>query len=168
MDLIVFHAEDCDPKKCTARRLEKYGKVKIVYKTNELPRNTILLDPFADKALSREDLKVAERNGIVALDCSWKNIEKIENLRSGLLSRSLPYLVAANPTYYGHPTKLSTVEALSAALFILGKEDEAADLLEGFKWGDSFLELNEEPLEAYSRAQTSSEIVEIQKEFIGE
>lgn len=167
MELIIFHAKDCDPEKCTGRRLEKYGRAKIIYRLDQLPRNSILLDPLAEKALSKEDLENAERNGLIALDCSWKKIEQIKDLRGELLSRSLPYLVAANPTYYGHPTKLSTVEALSAALYILGKKEDAVELLEGFKWGDSFLELNREPLKAYSKAQNSSEIVEIQKDFMG-
>lgn len=166
MNLIIFHAENCDPEKCTAKRLEKYGRAKIIYRYDQLPRNSIFLDPFAEKALSKEDLETAERNGLIALDCSWKKIEQFEDLRSGLLPRSLPYLVAANPTYYGHPTKLSTVEALSAALYIFGRREDAEELLEGFKWGNSFLELNREPLEAYSEAQNSSEIVEIQKSFM--
>lgn len=165
-DLTIFHVEECDPKKCTALRLEKMGKAKVVYRRKEIPKGSIMLDPLSSKALSSGDSKTAEKYGITALDCSWKEINQIHEFRQSVSPRSLPYLVAANPTYYGHPTKLSTVEALTATLYILGEKDRARDLLEGFKWGPSFIDLNKRPLEAYSKAGDSREIVEIQKEFM--
>ena len=168
MKLLIYHTEECDPKKCTGLRLERFGKAEVFRKARDIPRGALLLDPFSKKALSREDLPEAEKNGICALDCSWKNIEQIRRLRKRARPRSLPYLVAANPTYYGHPTKLSTVEALAASLYVLGRKEKAEELLEGFKWGHTFLELNEEPLKAYSEAEDSSEIVEIQKDFMPE
>jgi pre-rRNA-processing protein TSR3 len=83
-----------------------------------------------------------------------------------MVPRSLPYLVAANPTHYGRPTILSTAEALSAALFILGERDRAKELLALFKWGPTFLELNRELLEVYARARDSAEVISLQREFI--
>lgn len=165
-DLTIFHVEECDPKKCTALRLKKMGKAKVVYRRKEIPKGSIMLDPLSSKALSPGDSKTAEKYGITALDCSWKEINQIHKFRQSVSPRSLPYLVAANPTYYGHPTKLSTVEGLTATLYILGEKDRARDLLEGFKWGPSFIDLNKRPLEAYSKAGDSREIVEIQKEFM--
>lgn len=168
MQLNIYHSGECDPKKCTGLRLERMRKAKLVRRRRDIPDKSILLNPLASKALSPGDSGSADRYGITALDCSWKNIEQIHSLRKDLISRSLPYLIAANPTYYGHPTKLSTVEALSAALYILGEKESARNLLEGFKWGHTFLELNEKPLEAYSKTEDSQEIVEIQEEFIPE
>jgi pre-rRNA-processing protein TSR3 len=80
--------------------------------------------------------------------------------------RSLPYLVASNPTHYGKPTTLSTAEALAAALFILGYRERARDILAGFKWGPTFFELNREPLEAYAAATNSAEVVDAQRQFM--
>jgi len=75
-------------------------------------------------------------------------------------------LVATNPTYYGRPTTLSTAEALAAALIILGDKTRAEEILNKFKWGPTFLELNHEPLEAYARAKDSTEIVILQRQFM--
>jgi pre-rRNA-processing protein TSR3 len=166
MRLVVYNARECDPKKCTTVRLGRAGKVEVVYRLRNLPSGAILLDPFAPKALSKADAELAEERGIIALDCSWKNIEQIERLRGRAAPRGLPYLVAANPTHYGRPTTLSTVEALAAALFILGARDRAKELLDIFKWGHTFLELNENALEAYAKASDSTEVVVIQEEFM--
>lgn len=168
MRLVIYHAEECDPKKCTGLRLGRLEKAEIVKGAREIPSGSVILNPFAERALSPEDSDAVERRGLTAFDCSWKEIDQIRGLRTDLIPRSLPYLVAANPTYYGHPTKLSTVEALAAALYIIGKKNRAEDLLEGFKWGRTFLELNSKPLEAYSEAEDSSEIVGIQREFMPE
>jgi pre-rRNA-processing protein TSR3 len=64
----------------------------------------------------------------------------------------LPTLLAANPTNYAKPHKLSSVEALAASLYIVGFKNEATKLLSLFKWGETFLTLNAQPLEAYSLA----------------
>lgn len=166
MKLNIYHSGECDPKKCTGLSLKRKGKAEIIRSRDEILKNSILLNPLTTKAISPEDRSIAEKYGVTALDCSWKNIEQIHTLSKGSNPRSLPYLVASNPTYYGHPTKLSTVEALAAALYILGEKKSSRDLLEGFKWGHTFFELNNEPLQAYSEAENSSEVVQVQEKFI--
>ncbi len=168
VDLIIYHAEDCDPKKCTGLKLERQDQAKIVNNTDDIPKYSVLLNPYSEKALSKEDLESVENEGLVALDCSWEKIEKIKDIESRAIHRSLPYLVAANPTNFGKPTKLSTVEALAGALYILGKKDQGEKILENFNWGPTFFEMNEQPLDAYSKADNSTEVVKKQKEFIPE
>jgi pre-rRNA-processing protein TSR3 len=59
------------------------------------------------------------------------------------------------------------VEALVAALYIAGFNEEAAKLLSIFKWGHTFLEINHERLENYAKAKNSTEIIKLQKCFMG-
>ena len=80
--------------------------------------------------------------------------------------RALPYLLAGNPVNFGRPFKLNSAEAFAAALYILGYKEQAEKVLSKFNWGHSFLELNKEPLEEYSKAKNSREIVEIQGHYI--
>ncbi|NHJ86375.1 MAG: DUF367 family protein [Asgard group archaeon] len=176
--LYVYSTKQDDPKKCTAMHLYKMGKVDLVYKIGSLPRNAILLNPFSKKALSIEDLPMMQSKGIIGLDCSWVEAESVFGInetdegspkRKGrwmFTDRILPYLLAANSVNYGKPCKLSTAEALAAALYIVGLKDDAQRLLNGFKWGEGFFSLNYELLEAYSEAQSSFEVVEIQNDYL--
>ncbi len=145
------------------------GLVDLVKRPRDVPSGAVVLDPTVRKALSREDREAAVERGLVAVDCSWKRVDRYFGpLRSRCEPRILPYLVAANPVNYGKPCKLSTVEALAAALYILGFEREAEELLGRFKWGPAFLELNRERLEAYRRARNSAEVVRAQERFLPE
>jgi len=166
--IVVYHAGQCDPKKCTTLKLKRHSLVHVVRQIRMLPKGAVVLNPLSKKAFSPEDRERIERSGLAALDCSWEHAHKIlsANLKLRRVSRCLPFLVAGNPVNYSLPTKLSTVEALSAALFIAGFREKAFRLLSLFKWGHTFIDLNQERLEAYAKARNSKQIVEIQKSFI--
>jgi pre-rRNA-processing protein TSR3 len=161
----LMERED-DPKKCTAAKLVRFGKVREVAGASKIPRGTIVLDPEAEKALSREDLEKAARYGLLVLDCSWNKLSKFPRIRGGLEHRALPFLLAANPTNFGKPQRLSSAEALAASLFILGEKTHAEDLMNLFKWGPVFLDINRERLEAYASAMNSTEVVRAQGEML--
>jgi pre-rRNA-processing protein TSR3 len=131
-----------------------------------LPKRAVVLNPLSEIAFSPADTERIENFGLVALDFSWEHAEKVllKNVRG--TSRCLPYLIAGNPINFGKPTKLSTVEALAAALYIAGSKEEAHQLLSIFKWGHTFLELNNERLESYASAKDSRAVVELQENFI--
>lgn len=161
LPLLVYHVSQDDPKKNTARKLARFQLAELTDKVHRIPRGAVLLDPFAEKALSREDLDAARGRGLVALDCSWKHAEQVfPEARSRAVARALPFLLAANPVNYGKPMQLSTAEALAASCYILGEKEQAASLMSKFGWGEVFLKLNANPLEDYSAAATSREVVE--------
>jgi len=166
--LYAYHAGQCDPKKCTSRKLERLGLLTFVPRIASLPAGTLLLTPESDRALSRADAPRAARHGLSVLDLSWKVTEKVGGFPSvpKATGRALPYLLAANPVNYGKPFILSSAEALAAALIILGEEDHAEQLLAKFAWGEQFLRLNREPLDAYKVAEDSAAVVAAQSEFI--
>ena len=170
---VVYLAQD-DRKKNTAVRLSKKGMITLHDKISKTPRNGIILNPLSGKILGPED-HMALNSGVklVALDCSWRLIEESvaylskrdSQINKGLLHRTLPLLVAANPVNWGKLSKLSTVEALAASMYLVGRIDVAETLLSHFKWGPNFLVLNKEPLDTYRLAKSSSELVEMQFEF---
>ena len=156
--LYAYRDNSCDPKKCTVKRLERSGLVKVLSKISHIPRTTLLLDPTAEQALSPADRPA---RSITALDCSWDVLDT-GAVSSWRKRRALPFLVAANPVNFGRPWRLTSVEAFAAALVILGEAARAALILESQGWGPRFLELNEEPLSLYAAARDSTEVVSIQ------
>lgn len=162
--LVAYHAGQCDPKKCTSRRLERLGLMTFVPRPSAIPSGSVLLTPEADRALSPADAPRAERRGLAIVDVSWKRGEFPSVPQA--VARALPYLLAANPVNYGKAFVLSSVEALAAALVIFGRPDEARRILSKFTWGGQFLALNREPLDAYAIAKDSAEVVRAQGDFI--
>ena len=133
-----------------------------------IPRGSVVLNPVSEVAFSAADKESVLNSGLVALDCSWNQAEKIFAASRAGAQRSLPYLLAANPTNTYKPVKLSTAEAIAAALYILGMAEEADDVMSVFKWGHSFITLNREWLDAYAECSTSSEVVQVQQEIMTE
>ena len=52
--------------------------------------------------------------------------------RTRLEARMLPLLLAANPVNWGKPGKLTTVEALAASLYLMGRVEQCKELLSKF------------------------------------
>ena len=160
---MIYHANQCDPKKCSGKKLARFELVRLTKKINQL-KPFLVLSPFSEKALSPADKGA---RGLAALDCSWAHAEEVF-MRLTLRERALPFLVAANPVNYGKPFKLSTVEALAAGLIILGESEQAELILSKFNWGHVFLELNRAPLQEYAAAKNSAEVVIIQDAYMSE
>ena len=160
--LFAYRDNSCDPRKCTVKKLERAGFLKIFTRLSQVPKNTLLLDPTAEQALSPADRFV---RSLTVLDCSWEVLDT-GAVSSWRTRRALPFLVAANPVNFGKPCKLSSVEALAAALYIMGGQKRAGEILAKVSWGIRFLEVNKEPLELYAGAKDSTEVVKIQSLFI--
>ena len=165
----LWLAQD-DPKKNTAVLSSKRGDITLHKRVNTLPKKGIILEPLCGKIFGPEDhnLLTQQNGSLVGLDCSWKQIESsVEQVmrRTRLKPRMLPLFLAANPVNWGKPGKLTTIEALAAATYLTGNREQASKLLSGFRWGERFIELNYEPLEEYSSAKSSADLVELQFEF---
>lgn len=167
IDVAVYYTAQDDPRKNTALRLKKHGRARIIEETKRIPDHCVLLNPFAKKAISAEDLPDMRKRGLVALDCSWKQAEEtFAALQGKVRSRALPFLVAGNPTKYGQPFELSTAEALAAALHIAGEPRQARRLLAPLPFADAFWNLNRNPLDDYAACATSKEVVEVQADYL--
>lgn len=154
-----------DPRKCTAAKLAKFGLAARLYKVGQIPRKSLVLNPFATRLLLPRDRVEAMDHGLVAVDCSWERVERVFAIHLPGLSRRLPTLLASNPVNYATPHKLSSVEALAAAFHIIGFKERASQVLSLFKWGPGFLTLNAEPLEAYSLANNEEDMVKAEGQF---
>lgn len=160
VDLHVRYEGDDDPDKCTARKLARFD-LATLHRSDRATPYGVVLNPHAEQALSPADATET----LVALDCSWESAgEKRFSLRGD--HRALPYLVAANPVNFGRPLQLTTVEALAAALCLFGERDHAESILSKFRWGETFLELNDEPLRRYADCADSTEVVAVQQEYL--
>jgi pre-rRNA-processing protein TSR3 len=160
----------CDPRKCTGRKVAKRGLAQVVASPRAIPAGAVVLDPLSEVAFSPADAEAARASGIVILDCSWAHIEEAyarANFGKAGVHRALPFMLAANPLHYGQAMELSTMEAFAAALMILGQERQARELLGSYTWGEQFLVLNAQPLRAYAACTTSGEVVARQAEFLG-
>ncbi|MHA1293772.1 MAG: DUF367 family protein [Promethearchaeota archaeon] len=139
--LFCIHYNECNPKKCTALKLKKFNLLKIISKIEGKLLKAIVLNPLSYKEISIRDREIIKKYGIIVIDCSWKKILKIKEINI-TKSRKLPPLIATNPTNFGKWEKLSSVEALAAALYIIKYSDFAELLLSKFNWGYKFKELN--------------------------
>ena len=160
--VLVHDRCQCDPKKCTAKRMMRFG---LAEKIGQAPKGSVVLSPFAEQALSPADRAHAERKGIVVTDITWTNIDEFPR-PAGTNERALPYLIASNPVNWGRPMELNSAEAVIASLIILGEREQAETFIERFSWGEEFMRINGNMLSDYSGARDSAEVVKIQNEYI--
>lgn len=165
MRKVIYEFEQCDPKKCSGKKLVRQNKVQSIKKDRGF--GGVVLSPNADRSISPADREVLEKHGIGLIDCSWAQLDAVDFRKlPNKHNRLLPFMVAANPVNYGKPFKLNCVEALSASLYICGFEDEAYGIFEGFSYGNEFYKLNGDILDEYSKCNSSAEVVQVQNRFL--
>jgi pre-rRNA-processing protein TSR3 len=160
---LVYMLRQDDPFKCTAAKLAKFHLAEPV---KFIRRNSILLNPFLQTSVSKKDAEIAD--SVCAIDCSWERADEVlkhQRLAFQGIGRRLPAMLAANPTNYAKLGKLSSAEALAGALHILGEKKLAAEIMDKFKWGHTFLELNANLLMDYAGAETEEQIALLEKEY---
>ena len=148
---MIYDYYQDDPGKCTSAKLQQFNLARPLHSLRQIPTGAIVLNPISNTTLSFLDRELIQRRGLVGLDCSWNKADETleQNIKGE--NRRLPTLLAGNPTNYSSRGKLSTAEALAAALIITGFDQAAREIMRIFKWGDTFLSLNEDPLADYAR-----------------
>jgi pre-rRNA-processing protein TSR3 len=163
MKPLIYMLHQDDPFKCTAAKLVRF---RLALPVRFISRTTIVLNPFSESPILKYDQTVAD--SVCAIDCSWERADEVlkhQRLAAQGIARRLPAMLAANPTNYAKLGKLSSVEALAGALYILNEKELAAKMMDKFKWGHTFLELNADLLDDYADAETEEQVVELEKEY---
>jgi pre-rRNA-processing protein TSR3 len=163
MKPLIYMLHQDDPFKCTAAKLVRF---RLASPVKFISRTTIVLNPFSEAPILKYDQTVAD--SVCAIDCSWERADEVlkhQRLAAQGIARRLPAMLAANPTNYAKLGKLSSVEALAGALYILNEKELAAKMMDKFKWGHTFLELNADLLDDYADAETKEQVAELEKEY---
>jgi len=158
LQVLMFYQDD--PKKCTAAKMVKFGLAQNIKKIGS---RGLVLDPFSEKTLLPKDKSLI--HSIIGIDCSWNLADQSFSKNFAGIKRKLPPLFAGNPVNYSKLNKLTTVEALAASLFIIDSKKQAMELLDKFKWGHTFYELNQNLLDEYSKLENEYQIELILKDY---
>jgi pre-rRNA-processing protein TSR3 len=164
--LSMLYFDQCDPKKCTGKKMERLGLLKEIKFSKNY--GGILLTPTGKKICSIEDHDIISKKGICVIDCSWAKFEELHLDLHKIETRSLPFMVAVNPVNFGKAYKLSCVEAFAACLYLGGFEKESKFILDHFKWGEHFFKVNEELFGKYKGISSQEQLKEIQEKYIND
>lgn len=145
LDILILRDPRESVKKCSLTPLR--GRVGVRFLNYDPDARVevhgrLLLHPDGE-LLTPEDR--AGISGLLLVDSAWRRLPKLlKTLAGEPVRRRLPPLRTAYPrkshTFEDPERGLASIEALYAALAMLG--ETRGELLEGYRWGDSFLELN--------------------------
>jgi rRNA small subunit aminocarboxypropyltransferase len=162
--IYTFEMHQDDPSKCTSAKMRRLGFARSVSR-GAIPRESIVLNPGGEDPVTPLDRDSALKNGVVVIDCSWAHAGDVFNARFRGQQRRLPSLLAGNPTNYSKLGALSSLEAVAGALYIMKFFEEARSLLSIYKWGETFLTLNQNALDEYSEARSIEDVRKLEVDF---
>ena len=158
----MWDFEQCDPKKCSGRRLARHNLL-TTFRVSQKFKG-VVLTPQGKVYISPADRELVRAVGLAVVDCSWARLDEVPfHALPNTANRMLPFLVAANPVNYGKPWRLNCAEALIAGLSICGFEEDVERLCSAISYGHTFLELNMERLDLYKSCSSAEEIQHVQK-----
>ena len=164
--LAMWYFEQCDPKKCSGMALKRYGLLETIPLKQRFPG--IVLTPATKTMISLADAELIKKFGVAVIDCSWAQFETVQVKSNKKMERILPNLLAANPINYGKEFKLNCAEALAAAFWLCGFEQEAEEIMSHFKYGPAFFAVNEFRFSLYRGCRTSEEMIEAEAKALAE
>lgn len=72
--LAMYDFNQCDPKRCSGRKLLRAGLITEVKLGQRFPG--LVLSPTGTYTLAPRDRPFVEQNGLCVVDCSWKEVER--------------------------------------------------------------------------------------------
>ena len=165
--ILTFEMRQDDPAKCTSAKMRKFGFSRGT-RRESIPRDSIVLNPAGETPVLRKDREIAQDHGLVVIDCSWNRAGPVFTQHFKGNQRKLPALLAGNPTNYSKLGSLSSLEAVAAALYIMGFKSYSERILSIYKWGPTFLSLNRDALEDYFKANNIVEVLELERAYFPE
>jgi len=157
----------CDPKRCSGKKLARLGLIDQLKLSMRF--RGVVLSPKGTIHISPSDRELIRSGGLAVVECSWARLDDVPFARiQSINDRILPYLIAANPVNYGRPWRLNCVEALAAALLIVGLDEMAEKLISKFGWSNSFMMLNKPFIDRYRTCESASDVLNMQEKILAE
>lgn len=70
----MFDFNQCDPKRCSGRKLYRMGLLKMQNISSKFPG--IVLSPIGTKSISIADRSFILSHGLAVIDCSWNQLDQ--------------------------------------------------------------------------------------------
>ena len=150
--VIVVHPRE-NRKKCSVEPLR--GRAGFEFSTYRADTPAILpAGQYVRLGLGGPLLSTADQQfGLLVLDGTWRWAEAMEAQYQHIPVRSLPPWRTAYPrvskVFDDPATGLATIEAIWVAYWCLGRE--TTGLLDHYRWGDQFLDLNTDIMAAKAK-----------------
>jgi len=163
---VVYYRED-DPGKNTSLKMVRQWRALLI-KPSMVRHGMVVLNPYSQKIIGPWVRDQVYRYGLVVVDASWRKLSVWRFREIGGDHYKLPPLLPGNPVNYGKPCMLSSIEAVASTLYITGYMECYQELLQLYKWMNTFHTLNKELLEEYRRAIDTDTLRNTLKKLWGE
>ncbi|KAK2975220.1 hypothetical protein RJ640_008997 [Escallonia rubra] len=158
IQLAMWDFGQCDVKRCTGRKLLRFGLLKELRVGNGF--GGIVLSPAGRQCVSKGDYSLMNRKGLAVVDCSWARLDDVPFTK---LRCAAPQRRSSKDPSEKHEKK-AAVERRKYKKQDKKKEEEDRVLR-----GLIFVFLGyKELLKAYSECENSAEIISVQNDWLSQ